>query len=111
MTQPSIKQTVVRLLRARVVFPDATLEALANDLSMHPRTLHRRLEQEGASFRELVNEARFFVSGQLLSGTKMEVTDIAFALGYADPSGFSRAFQKWSGMTPSQWRKQGVASA
>jgi len=111
VTQPSITQTVVRLLHARVVFPDATLEALADDLSMHPRTLHRRLEQEGASFRELVNEARFFVSGQLLSGTKMEVTDIAFALGYADPSGFSRAFQRWSGMAPSEWRKQEMVSA
>ena len=108
VTQPSITQTVVRLLHARVVFPDATLEALADELSMHPRTLHRRLEREGVSFRQLVNEARFFVSGQLLSGTKMEVTDIAFSLGYADPSGFSRAFQRWSGMAPSEWRRQGA---
>jgi AraC-like DNA-binding protein len=106
--QPSIAQSVVRILHALVVFPDATLERVADELSMHPRTLHRRLEREGVSFRELVNEARFFVSGQLLVGTKMEVTDIAFSLGYADPSGFSRAFARWSGMAPSEWRRQGA---
>jgi AraC-like DNA-binding protein len=106
--QPSITQSVVRILHALVVFPDATLERVADELSMHPRTLHRRLEAEGVTFRELVNEARFLVSGQLLSGTKMEVTDIAFSLGYADPSGFSRAFQRWAGMPPSEWRRQGA---
>lgn len=104
--QPSMAQSVVRILHALVVFPDATLERVADELSIHPRTLHRRLEGEGVTFRDLVNEARFFVSGQLLAGTKMEVTDIAFSLGYADPSGFSRAFQRWSGMAPSEWRRQ-----
>ena len=92
------------MLRARVVFPDISLEAVASELSMHPRTLNRRLHAEGKSFRELINEARFDVARQLLAGTRMDVADIALALGYADPSGFTHAFQRWSGVAPSEWR-------
>jgi AraC-like DNA-binding protein len=104
--QPSTTQSVIRILHALVVFPDATLERVAAELSVHPRTLNRRLEADGTSFRALVNETRFSVSRQLLSGTKMEIADIALALGYADPSGFTHAFQRWSGMAPIEWRKQ-----
>jgi AraC-like DNA-binding protein len=96
--------TVTRMLRARVIFPDTSLEAVATELSMQPRTLNRRLQAEGKSFRELTNEARFEVARQLLTGTRMEITDIALALGYADPSGFTHAFQRWSGVAPSEWR-------
>jgi len=92
------------MLRASVLFPDMSLEALATELSMQPRTLNRRLQAEGKTFRELVNEARFEVARQLLAGTRMEVTNIALALGYADPSGFTHAFQRWSGVAPSEWR-------
>jgi AraC-like DNA-binding protein len=109
--QPSIAQSAIRILHALVVSPDATLERVASELSMHPRTLNRRLEADGTSFRALVNEARFSVSRQLLSGTKMDVADISLALGYADPSGFTHAFHRWSGMAPIEWRKQEVFSA
>ena len=102
--QPSMTHTVTRMLHARVVFPDTSLEAVASELSMLPRTLNRRLQAEGKSFRELINEARFEVARQLLAGTRMDVTDIALALGYADPSGFTHAFQRWSGISPSEWR-------
>jgi AraC-like DNA-binding protein len=102
--QPSMTHTVTRMLRARVIFPDTSLEAVASELSMQPRTLNRRLQAEGKSFRELTNEARFEVARQLLAGTRMEITDIALALGYADPSGFTHAFQRWSGVAPSEWR-------
>lgn len=102
--QPSMTDTVTRILRARVIFPDTSLEAVASELSMQPRTLNRRLQAEGKSFRDLVNEARFEVARQLLAGTRMDVTDVAFALGYADPSGFTHAFQRWSGLAPSEWR-------
>ncbi len=106
LEQPSITHTVTRLLRARVIFPDTSLEAVASELSMQPRTLNRRLQAEGKSYRELVNEARFEVARQLLAGTRMDITDIALALGYAAPSAFTHAFQRWSGVPPSEWRAQ-----
>ncbi|WP_354119605.1 AraC family transcriptional regulator [Bradyrhizobium sp. LA6.12] len=67
---------------------------------------NRRLKAEGTNFRDLLNEARFSVSRQLLAGTKMDVIGISLALGYSEPSSFTHAFQRWSGMTPSEWRKQ-----
>ncbi len=102
--QPSMTHTVSRMLRARVIFADTSLESIASELSIQPRTLNRRLQAEGKSFRELINEARFEVARQLLAGTRMDITDIALTLGYADPSGFTHAFQRWSGVAPSEWR-------
>lgn len=102
--QPSVSDTVTRMLRARVIFPDTSLEEVAGELSMQPRTLNRRLQAEGKSFRELINQARFEFARQLLDGTRMDITNIALALGYADPSTFTHAFHRWSGVAPSEWR-------
>jgi AraC-like DNA-binding protein len=102
--EPSISDRIVRVLRARAVFGETSLEEVASDLSVHPRTLNRRLQADGTSFRKLANEARFLIARQLLAGTRMEITDIGLALGYAEPSGFTHAFQRWSGTAPSEWR-------
>ena len=103
---PSAADQVVRILRARAVFADATLDSVANDLLMQPRTLNRRLQAEGTSFRDLLNRARFDVACTLLAGTGMAVTDVALTLGYADTSAFTHAFRRWTGMAPSQWREE-----
>ena len=102
--EPTMKERVVRILRPRVAFGKVTLEDAAGYLSMHPRTLNRKLQADGTSFRSLLDEARFDVARQLLAGTKIEVTDIALTLGYSEPSNFSHAFQRWSGAAPSAWR-------
>jgi AraC-like DNA-binding protein len=77
---------------------------------MHPRTLNRRLKAEGTTFRKLLNEVRFEVAGQLLLGTRMGVTGIATALGYADISAFTHAFSRMAGVPPHTWRVSGGAS-
>ena len=100
----SMTQEVSRALRARVIFPNPSLEKIANEFSMTPRTLNRRLQAEGTTFRELISKARFEVARQLLQGTRIRIADIAHALGYANASGFSHAFQRWSGVAPSEWR-------
>lgn len=100
----SMTHAVSRLLRARVIFPDTSLEEIAGEFSMQPRTLNRRLQAEGTTFRELISEARFEVACQLLKVTRMRIADIALALGYANATGFSHAFQRWSGVAPSEWR-------
>lgn len=100
----SMTHAVSRALRARVIFPNTALEEIASEFSIQPRTLNRRLQAEGTTFRELINEARFKVARQLLKGKRMPIADIAVALGYANASGFSHAFQRWSGVAPSEWR-------
>ncbi|MCU0838092.1 MAG: AraC family transcriptional regulator [Rhodospirillales bacterium] len=103
--RPSFTDRVVRHLRARVLFAETSLESVAGDLLVEPRTLNRRLQAEGTRFRDLLNRARFDVARTLLAGTGMSVTELALALGYADTSAFTHAFQRWAGTSPSQWRQ------
>jgi AraC-like DNA-binding protein len=73
---------------------------------MHSRTLHRRLEAHGTNFRSLLDECRYEIARQMLEDTDADVGGIAGMLDYADTSAFARAFRRWSGTTPSRWRKR-----
>jgi len=84
---------------------------IADMFGIHERTLHRRLRAAGTNFRQELDQARNSVSQQLLGSTSLPVCDIANALGYADASGFIRAFQRWSGTSPSAWRKRNSLSS
>jgi AraC-like DNA-binding protein len=79
-------------------------DQVASIFSMHSRTLHRRLAAEGTSYRELVDESRYAIARQMLTDTDADVSRVANVLSYADSSAFSRAFRRWSGTTPAQWR-------
>lgn len=103
-TEPSVVDRVARLLRARLMSGDATLEEIAEQLAMHPRTLNRRLSDEGSSFRQIFNQTRFEFSRQMIVGTRVAITEIGLAMGYADASAFTRAFRRSSGMAPTEWR-------
>jgi AraC-like DNA-binding protein len=111
VTQPSASERVVRILRAQSVCGTAALSNAASDLGIHGKALNRKLHNEGTCFRDLRNQARFEIAHQLLTGTRMKVTNIALALGYAETSVFTRAFQSWSGKPPSAWRKAALATA
>jgi AraC-like DNA-binding protein len=104
--EPTVAEQVVRLIRPRMMSGEVTLEVVADGLAMHSRTLNRRLSEEGASFRQLMNDTRFEVSRQMLQNTRVSVTEIGLALGYADASGFTHAFRRSTGMAPIEWRKQ-----
>lgn len=94
-----------RLLHQCLVSGECSAARLARLLGMHERTLNRRLETEGTSFRRELDRVRFTVARQLLTGTNASLVEIAVALGYADGSSFSHAFKRWSGATPARWRK------
>lgn len=81
---------------------------VAEALGLHERTLHRRLRNSRTSFRQELDLARQSVSEQLLQFTNLAVSEIATTLGYADASGFIRAFKRWCGTSPNAWRKQNV---
>jgi AraC-like DNA-binding protein len=91
-------------LRKMVTNGRATEALLSNLLAIPMRTLRRLLEQEGTSFRELIEEARYEVARQLLLDTDLPTAEIAASLDYADASAFSRAFSRWTGMPPAGWR-------
>jgi AraC-like DNA-binding protein len=104
LQHPDIVAQVVRLLRPRVISGGVSLDETAAFLSLHPWSLLRRLKGRGTTFRRLLNETRYEVAGQLLRGTRLSVTQIGVALGYADTAVFTRAFRRWSGASPSDWR-------
>ena len=78
----------------------------ASVLGLHPRTLRRRLALENTSFQELRDEVRFTVARELLDMTDLPVAAVGFALAYSTHSAFVEAFHRWSGMTPSEWRRR-----
>jgi AraC-like DNA-binding protein len=79
--------------------------AVASELGLKPRTLNRLLSKEGTSFIWLLKDARHETAQQLLRDPSAPILSVAWSLGYADASAFSRAFRRWSGMTPTEWRQ------
>ena len=80
-------------------------ETVADRLAISPRTLRRRLADEGYSFQEAKNLAREKRAKYYLSQTSMPLSEIAFELGYSELSAFSRAFRSWAGETPQSYRE------
>lgn len=84
-------------------YPDIRL--VAELVRMSPRTLQRRLQVEGRTFEEVVAGARLEAARRLLADPNRKIIDVAFDLGYSDPAHFSRAFLRWTGLTPREFRR------
>ncbi|WP_222932756.1 AraC family transcriptional regulator [Nocardia yunnanensis] len=81
--------------------------AVAAELFVSPRTLSRRLNEEGTSFRALLDEVRQALSEELLDHTPMTTEQVAARLGYAEAASFIRAFRRWQGCPPQEYRARG----
>ena len=81
-----------------------SLAAVAQRLEMHPRMLNRRLMEAGASFIAIRDEVRARTAQELLALTDLPVGEIGAALSFSAHSNFVRAFRRWFGVTPSEWR-------
>jgi AraC-like DNA-binding protein len=91
----------------RNALPEAKpLAEVASVLHLSPRTLHRRLEEEGSSFQAIKDALRRDLAINRLAKTKQPLSRIAADLGFADPSAFYRAFVSWTGMAPTHYRRQ-----
>lgn len=85
---------------------DPSLERIADELHMAPRTLRRRLAELGTGFHEIVEQIRRGQAVEGLVAGVLSIDEIAARLGYSDPSNFGRAFRRWTGMSPTAWREQ-----
>lgn len=81
-----------------------SMEAVARHLLLSPRTLQRRLAEAHTSYQSILDAVRQDTACKLLGHTSMEPGGIAFYLGFEEVNSFQRAFHKWQGMTPTQWR-------
>lgn len=95
-------QVLVRLGASTDRLPGLT--QVAEALLTTPRTLRRRLADEGTSFRALVEHVQLRRATEMLTDGRMSVERIADRLGYTDPSAFTQAFKRWTGMTPRAYR-------
>lgn len=95
------------LLEKQTGFP--SLQVTARLFHMTPRTLHRRLVDEGTSYRELLESVRHTLAVEHVKSGRFDLDEIAYRLGYTDLANFRRAFKRWEAVPPSVFREQHAA--
>ena len=84
---------------------DATLEAVARRLGLSPASLYRRLRERGAEFTHLLRQLRYDLAVSHVREQHLPLTEVALLLGYSELSAFSRAFRRWTGVSPARYRR------
>ena len=105
--EQSVREAVARLLTQGEV----SIEQIASDLHVSSRTLHRRLAGLGLNFRRLREDTRRRLAIDHLNDPRLTLAEVAWLLGYSEHSAFTRAFRRWTGESPQQWRSRQPARA
>ncbi len=84
-----------------------TVGIVARRMATSERTLRRRLEENGTSFRELLDDTRARLARNYVRDRRIPLSQVAFMLGFSQPSAFHRAFKRWTQTTPADWRARG----
>jgi AraC-like DNA-binding protein len=95
-----------KLIAERLSVSYPTIKYAAHRVGIPVRTLQRRLREGGLSYSELVEQTRWELACRLLDEPGAKAAAVARALGYTDPSSFSRAFRRWTGMSPRAYRNR-----
>jgi AraC-like DNA-binding protein len=101
---------VEKAIAARLRYGTATIDPIASDLGTSARTLTRKLAEEGASFSSILDGVRASLAVRYMRNGEITMSQLAWLLGYREPSTLVRAFKRWTGKTPTEfWRelKQG----
>ncbi len=93
------------LLKAYIAMEMPTLKEVAEQLHLSPKTLHRRLTDEGSSYQKVKDDLRRDMAIDLLGVQQLTIVDIAEQVGFSDTCTFHRAFKKWTGVTPGLYRQ------
>lgn len=105
---PSEPPEVVEVRRAivdQLKGGDPSLEQVAKKLAMSPRTLQRRLHEHGLRYAELLDSTRAAAAKSYLRDRQISMAEVAYLLGFAEQSSFNRAFKRWTGKAPNEYRK------
>lgn len=107
------QQQLAQQVRRRIVeaLPSGRVkeEDIAADLHLSTRTLQRRLLDEGVNFGELLQSVRQELAQSYIDDSQLNISEVAYLLGYSDQANFTRAFKRWFGATPSDWRQRKTA--
>ncbi len=105
----SISHKVKRLIEKNISDGSFDAEQASNLLNMSRQTLYRKLKNDGASYSELVDQVRQDKAFYMLKQAQMPLTVIAYDLGFSELSAFTRAFKRWTGKNPAEYRKRLLA--
>jgi AraC-like DNA-binding protein len=97
---------VRRAIRRALLEEAPRMPEIADLLGMHPRTLRRRLSEEGTTFDDLLDDVRQTVARELIELTDMPMSEIGDALAFASPGVFTDWFRRAFGVPPSGWPRQ-----
>lgn len=100
-----VSARVVHSLHERVGHSDLSIDRVAEDVGLSKRTLQRRLQQQNANFAQLRDDIRFNYSIRYLIDDHMSVDLVSKALDFSDRTSFTNAFKRWTGLSPSVFRK------
>ena len=106
LQQQDLITEVRSLLGALLESGETTLENVAGRLDVTPRHLRHQLDLAGTSFQRLLNDYRHSLARRLLSQTDEAISEIVYLTGFSEPSTFYRAFRRWEGTTPIEYRQQ-----
>lgn len=101
-TAPDWKARVKALVERMLPDGEASVQAVASNLGISPRTLQRRLADEGKTFDDIRDAARRARAMELVGKDRVPAASVANQLGFSDPRAFRRAFRRWTGTTPSE---------
>lgn len=104
----ALAELLRRFLEACVPARIPTMSVAAKELGMSARSLRRRLSKEGVSYRALLQDALERSAIRMLSASGRSVQETAYAVGFSDPAAFNRAFKRWKGVTPKQFRDESL---
>mgnify|MGYP000875198104 CR=1 FL=1 len=97
---------VRNLIAALLESGEASLESVAENLKLSPRQLRHQLKTAGTSFQQILNRHRHSLARRLLSRTDEAISEIVYLTGFSEPSTFYRAFKRWEGSTPIEYRQR-----
>ena len=105
-TKPdSITDRVRTAIQDRLTGHRPTIDDVSRDLHVSARTLQRQLRDAGATYQQLLDEARHRMARYYLGNSVLELNEAAYLLGYEDSNSFVRAFRAWEGVPPGAWRE------
>jgi AraC-like DNA-binding protein len=99
-----LRDELRRRLRIELMRTKCSASAVARGFAIHRRTLNRHLRAEGTGYKTIADEVRFGIARQLLADTDLHLAEIAAALDFSEPAAFTRAFHRWAGRAPREWR-------
>jgi AraC-like DNA-binding protein len=106
----AVSRECARRIAERLGSGEPSQTSIAKQMGMSERTLQRRLQAEGTTFNELLDDARRTIAFSYLADRKLAAYEVSFLLGYAEPATFFRAFKRWTGQTPQQYRASVISA-